>query len=88
VRYTAYLKGEVEIMKYSVPHHRRRWPGVLMALFLVAGLTVGVLWRSEKLLTVALGASHPKAVKTSEPSPTDRDLLNLIIEKEVGNGHH
>ena len=59
-----------------------------MALFLVAGLTAGVLWRSEKLVTVALGASHPKAAKVPEPSRSDRELLNLIIEKEVGNGHH
>ena len=75
-------------MRYSVPHHRRRWPGVLMAMVLVAGLTAGVLWRSEKLVTAALGATLPKAAKTEGPSRADRDFLNLVIEKEVGNDNY
>ena len=73
-------------MRYSVPPHRRRWPGVLLTVFLVIGITLGALWRSEKLIMAALGATPPKIAKTEGPSRADRDVLNLIIEKEVSNG--
>lgn len=75
-------------MRYSVPHHRRRWPGLLMALITAAGLTAGVLWRSERLVMAALGATPPKVAKVEGPSRTDRDVLNLMIEKEVSNGEY
>tara|TARA_R100000750_G_C2260421_1_gene63586 strand:- start:27 stop:200 length:174 start_codon:yes stop_codon:yes gene_type:complete len=57
-------------------------------MVLVAGLTAGVLWRSEKLVTAALGATLPKVAKTEGPSRADRDFLNLVIEKEVGNDNY
>lgn len=75
-------------MRYSVPRHKRLWPGILLGVITVTGLTAGVLWRSDKLVMAALGATPPKVVKTEEPSRSDRDLLNLIIEKEVSNGNH
>lgn len=75
-------------MRYSVPHHKRRWPGLLMGLITVAGLTAGALWRSEKLVMAALGATRPTVAKAEGPSSADREFLNLLIEKEVSNDNY
>tara|TARA_R100000687_G_C6305084_1_gene97755 strand:+ start:254 stop:481 length:228 start_codon:yes stop_codon:yes gene_type:complete len=75
-------------MRYSVPRHRGAWPGVLLTVFLVIGITLGALWRSEKLIMAALGATRAKVAKTEGPSCADRDFLNLVIEEEVSNDHY
>jgi len=59
-----------------------------MGLITVAGLTAGALWRSESLVMAALGATRSKAASAEGPSHTDREFLNLVIEKEVSNDNY
>ena len=70
-------------MRYSVPHHKKVWPGVLLALVAAATIVVAVTWRSNKLVAAALGATPPAVKKSNGPSSSDRDVLDLII-KQIG----
>ena len=72
-------------MRYSVPHHKRVWPGVLLALVAASTIAVAVTWRSNKLVAAALGAVPPAVEKSNGPSSNDRDVLDLIIKKSEGS---